>query len=54
MTDEAHNQTADDLREALRHLGEAQNGDLRRTHEVAIEQAARTIARVLREHEEDG
>lgn len=43
------------LREALRHLGEAQEkGDLRKTNDVAIEQVSQTIASVLNEHSQDG
>ncbi|ELY96992.1 hypothetical protein C482_14514 [Natrialba chahannaoensis JCM 10990] len=43
------------LREALRHLDAARDtGELRKTHTVALEEVARTITTVLREHETDG
>ncbi|WP_162989773.1 hypothetical protein [Natronorubrum halophilum] len=42
------------LREALRHLGEAQQGDLRKTNAVALEEVSNTVSSVLREHEQDG
>jgi hypothetical protein len=54
MNEDAADEPRAHLRQALDHLREAMDDDLRRTHEVALEQAAETIARVLREHEQDG
>lgn len=42
------------LREALQHLAAAQEqGDLRKTNDVAIDQVSNTIASVLNEHNRD-
>ncbi|WP_200840336.1 hypothetical protein [Natrialba sp. INN-245] len=41
------------LREALRHLECARNGDLRKTNDVAIAQVTDTVAAVLSEYEHD-
>ncbi|ELY85114.1 hypothetical protein C484_21162 [Natrialba taiwanensis DSM 12281] len=60
MTDEHNSETAteteigDHLREALRHLDAAQEGDLRKTNAVALEEVSQTITSVLREYEQDG
>lgn len=54
MSDDEDQPPTHNLREALRHLGEAREGALRQTHAVAVEQAEKTIARVLQEHEQDG
>lgn len=51
MTEENH-QAAYHLKEALRHLREAQNDDLRQTHAAAMEAVRTTIARVLHEYEQ--
>jgi hypothetical protein len=53
MNGERDTTAADHLREALKHLQDAREGDLRKTHAVAVEEAARTVARVLDEHERD-
>lgn len=53
MTENDDHDTAYHLREALQHLGEAQDGDLRKTNAVAIEEVADTVSSVLREHEHD-
>ncbi|ELY72824.1 hypothetical protein CYV19_06245 [Natronobacterium gregoryi SP2] len=49
MTDD----TAHHLREALRHLEAARDGDLRKTHDVALEQVSNTVGSVLQEYTED-
>ncbi|SIR74468.1 hypothetical protein [Natronorubrum thiooxidans] len=54
MTDETESQIEHHLREALRHLNEAQDGDLRKTNAIALEQVSNTVSMVLREHSEDG
>ncbi|WP_246999905.1 hypothetical protein [Halosolutus gelatinilyticus] len=55
MTGEHDHDVEYHLREALRHLGEAQeNGELRKTNDVAIDQVSNTIASVLNEHNQDG
>ncbi|ELY44508.1 hypothetical protein [Natronorubrum sulfidifaciens] len=54
MTDEPASLTDHHLREALRHLKEAQDGDLRKTNAIALEQVSNTVSMVLREHSEDG
>lgn len=41
------------LRKALRHLNEAQNGNLRQTNATAVQKVSDTIATVLRERKED-
>ena len=53
MTEETENRTEHHLREAIRHLSEAQDGDLRKTNAVAIEEVLNTVSTVLREHTED-
>lgn len=53
MTGENDNQTEHHLREAIRHLNEAQDGDLRKTNAVAIEEVLNTVSTVLREHTQD-
>lgn len=54
MTEETDHDTAYHLREALRHLGTAQErGELRKTNAVAIEEVSDTIAAVLDEHNRD-
>ncbi|WP_440769686.1 hypothetical protein [Natronorubrum sp. DTA28] len=53
MTDETEHETEYHLREALHHLGEAQQGDLRKTNAVALEKVSNTLSSVLREHEQD-
>ena len=54
MTGEEDRTATYHLREALEHLREARDGSLRKTHAVAVEEAERTLARVLSEHEQDG
>lgn len=55
MTDDIDpNETERHLREALRHLNEAREGELRKTNAVAIAEVSNTVSTVLREHEEDG
>ncbi|WP_436347659.1 hypothetical protein [Natronorubrum sp. FCH18a] len=55
MTEEsdAERGTEYHLRAALNHLGEAQDGDLRKTNAVALEEVSNTVSSVLREHEQD-
>ena len=54
MTEEPHHDTEYHLREALRHLGVAQEtGELRKTNAAAIDDVSKTIARVLDEHGRD-
>ncbi|AXR78220.1 hypothetical protein [Natrarchaeobaculum sulfurireducens] len=53
MTDDEHIDTEYHLREALRHLDEAQAGDLRKTHSVALEEVSTTVSTVLRERSAD-
>ncbi len=53
MAEEGNHQTEYHLQEVLRHLHKVQNGSLSRTNAVAIEKAADTVARVLREHKLD-
>ncbi|SDJ92162.1 hypothetical protein [Natronorubrum texcoconense] len=53
MPDETEHETEHHLREALRHLGDAQQGDLRKTNAVALEEVSNTLSSVLREHEQD-
>lgn len=53
MSDEEPDLTEHHLREALRHLEEAESESLDRTNLTAIEQVADTVARVLREHKLD-
>ncbi|MFC4543760.1 hypothetical protein ACFO5R_17675 [Halosolutus amylolyticus] len=54
MTGETDHDTEYHLREALRHLGAAQDrDDLRKTNAVAIEEVSQTIATVLSEHSQD-
>lgn len=53
MTEEENHQTEYHLQEALRHLSEVQNGSLRRSNAVAIEEVANIVSRVLREYNQD-
>ncbi|MFC4437208.1 MULTISPECIES: hypothetical protein [Natrialbaceae] len=53
MTEETDDRTEYHLREAIRHLSEAQEGDLRKTNAAAIEEVLNTVSTVLREHTED-
>lgn len=54
MTGANDHDTEYHLREALRHLGEARDeGDLRKTNAVAIEEVSNTIATVLNEYNRD-
>ncbi|SIR11044.1 hypothetical protein [Natronorubrum daqingense] len=53
MTEHADQETEHHLREAIRHLSEAQDGDLRKTHDVAIEEVLTTVSTVLHEHSQD-
>ncbi|WP_226006088.1 hypothetical protein [Natrinema salinisoli] len=54
MTDENGSDTERHLREALRHLGQAQDDDdLRKTNAVALEEVSNTVSSVLREYEGD-
>ncbi|WP_175607242.1 hypothetical protein [Natrinema saccharevitans] len=54
MTENTDPDTERHLREALRHLGTAQDdGDLRKTHAVALEEVSNTVSSVLREYEGD-
>ena len=55
MTDESTRDAEHHLREALRHLSDARESDeLRKTHDVALEEVSNTVSSVLREHEQDG
>ena len=54
MIDEDTDETAYHLRQALHHLEEAQDGDLRKTNAVAIEEVSKTVSIVLRERLADG
>ena len=51
MSDDDPTDVEHHLREALRHLDEAQDGDLRKTHVVALEEVAKTVSTVLREYQ---
>jgi len=54
MTDTTTTETDDHLRAALRHLEAArQQGDLRKTNAVALENVSNTVSTVLREYEGD-
>lgn len=54
MTGENDHETEYHLREAIRHLSQAQEeGDLRKTNAVAIEEVLKTVSTVLREHSQD-
>ena len=53
MTEPNDHDTEYHLREALRHLTNAQDGALRKTHAVAIEEVSNTVATVLNEHSRD-
>lgn len=53
MTEENEQPTEHHLREAIRHLSEAQNGDLRKTNATVIEDVSDTVSTVLREQERD-
>lgn len=53
MTEEHDHQTEHHLQEAIRHLSEAQDGDLRKTNAVAIEEVSDTLSTVLREQDRD-
>ncbi len=54
MNEETGTDTERHLREALRHLGEAQDtDDLRKTNAVALEEVSNTVSSVLREYEDD-
>lgn len=53
MTEEPDDATRHHLREALRHIDAAQDGDLRKTNDVALEEVAKTVSTVLREYEQD-
>ncbi|WP_195892479.1 hypothetical protein [Halopiger goleimassiliensis] len=53
MTDDDQPDVEHHLREALRHLETAQNGDLRKTHAVALEEVSTTIGTVLQEQRSD-
>ncbi|WP_165875301.1 hypothetical protein [Natrarchaeobius chitinivorans] len=54
MTDTEDDLTGHHLREALRHIERARDGDLRKTNDAALEQVTDTVAAVLREYEHDG
>ncbi|WP_165872040.1 hypothetical protein [Natrarchaeobius halalkaliphilus] len=53
MTDPTDRLTEHHLREALRHLEAAREGDLRKTNAVAIDEVSNTVAAVFREYEYD-
>lgn len=54
MTDENVHDVEHHLREALQHLSDArESDDLRKTHDVALEEVSNTVSSVLREHEQD-
>lgn len=53
MTEENDHQTEHHLQEAIRHLSKAQDGDLRKTNAVAIEDVSDTVSTVLREQDRD-
>ena len=54
MTEDNDHDAEYHLREALRHLTNARDGDLRKTHAVAIEEVSDTVATVLNEYDQDG
>jgi hypothetical protein len=51
MTEENEQPTEHHLREAIRHLSEARDGDLRKTNATVIEDVSDTVSTVLREQE---
>ncbi|WP_186336480.1 hypothetical protein [Natrarchaeobaculum aegyptiacum] len=53
MTDDGEPDVERHLREALQHLDDAQEGDLRKTHSVALEEVSKTVGTVLRERQSD-
>ena len=54
MTDTTDTETEEHLRAALRHLEAAQQqGELRKTNAVALENVSNTVSTVLREYEDD-
>ncbi|WP_092928970.1 hypothetical protein [Natrinema hispanicum] len=54
MTDTTDTETSEHLRAALRHLEAArQQGELRKTNAVALENVSNTVSTVLREYEGD-
>lgn len=53
MTDDEHTDADFHLRAALRHLENAQDGDLRKTHSVALEEVSTTVGTILRERSAD-
>ncbi|SEV88057.1 hypothetical protein [Natrinema salifodinae] len=53
MSGDTTTETEYHLREALQHLSEAQDGDLRKTNAVVIEEVSNTVSTVLREYTRD-
>ncbi|MDJ1430582.1 hypothetical protein [Halostagnicola sp. A-GB9-2] len=53
MTEEPEDETEHHLREALQHISEARDGELRKTNDVALEEVSKTVSAVLREHRQD-
>ena len=53
MTDENERTTEHHLREAIRDLSEARDGELRKTNATVIEDVSDTVSTVLREQERD-
>lgn len=53
MTDEEHDKVNHHLQEALDHLNKAQEGNLRQTNNVAVNEVATTLADILRERKRD-
>ena len=53
MTEERDDATEHHLREAIRHLSEARDGDLRKTNAAALEEVSDTVSTILRERDDE-
>ncbi|AGB36933.1 hypothetical protein [Natronococcus occultus] len=53
MTENGNEETEHHLREAVRHLSEAQDGDLRKTNAVALEEVSDTVSTILHEQDDE-
>ncbi|WP_254530111.1 hypothetical protein [Natrinema gelatinilyticum] len=54
MSENHRTETEEELKKALRHLSAArEEGDLRKTNDVALEEVSNTVSTVLREYEDD-
>lgn len=51
MTKNGDDETEHHLQEAVRHLREARDGDLRKTNAVALEEVSDTVSTILREQD---